>query len=151
MWRLLQDLPVGYDCVPVCVVEVGVEDLSRSRIHSPGRPWRYCGIGSLPQTESHGSFGFPEHIKVTFILRIYVRVLSCFNPVRLFVTYELVAHQATLSTGSSRQEHWSGLPCPPPGDLPNPGAELLSLMPPALAASLPPVPPEKPTFMLYVY
>ena len=32
-----------------------------------------------------------------------------------------IAHQAPLSLGFSRQEYWSGLPCPPPGDLPNPG------------------------------
>ena len=35
--------------------------------------------------------------------------------------------------GSSRQEYWSGLPCPPPGDLPDPGVELASLVSPALA------------------
>ena len=34
-----------------------------------------------------------------------------------------VAHQAPLSMGFSRQEYWSGLPLPPPGDLPNPGIE----------------------------
>ena len=34
-----------------------------------------------------------------------------------------VARQASLSVGFSRQEDWSGLPCPPPGDLPNPGIE----------------------------
>ena len=34
-----------------------------------------------------------------------------------------VAHQAPLSMGFSRQECWSGLPCPPPGDLPDPGTE----------------------------
>ena len=33
------------------------------------------------------------------------------------------ARQAPLSMGFSRQEHWSGLPCPPPGDLPHPGVE----------------------------
>ena len=38
-----------------------------------------------------------------------------------FVTSWTVAHQAPLSMGLSRQEYWSGLPCPPPGDLPNPG------------------------------
>ena len=37
-----------------------------------------------------------------------------------------VAHQALLSIGFSRQESWSGLPCPPPGDLPKPGIELRS-------------------------
>ena len=35
--------------------------------------------------------------------------------------------------GFSRQEYWSGLPCPPPGDVPNPGIEPVSLMSPALA------------------
>ena len=35
--------------------------------------------------------------------------------------------------GTSRQEYWSGLPCPPPGDLPDPGIERVSLMSPALA------------------
>ena len=44
-----------------------------------------------------------------------------------------LAHQAPLSMGFSRQEYWSGLPCPPPWDLPNSGIEPLSLMSPALA------------------
>ena len=44
-----------------------------------------------------------------------------------------VAHQAPLSMGFSRQEYWSELPFPPPGDLPNPGIELVSLVSPALA------------------
>ena len=44
-----------------------------------------------------------------------------------------VAHQAPPSTGFSRQEHWSGLPCSCPGDLPNPRIEHASLMSPALA------------------
>ena len=38
-----------------------------------------------------------------------------------------------LAKGFSRQEHWSGLPCPPPGDLPNPGIDPESLMSPTLA------------------
>ena len=44
-----------------------------------------------------------------------------------------VTHQAPLSMGFSRQEHWSELPCPPLGDLPNPGIEPVSLTSPALA------------------
>ena len=62
-----------------------------------------------------------------------VCVLSCFSRVRLFVTLWTVARQAALSTGYSRQEYWSGLPCPPPGDLPSPGIEPASLTSPALA------------------
>ena len=49
--------------------------------------------------------------------------LSRFSRVRLCVTPWAVARQAPLSVGSSRQEHWSGLPCPPPGDLPDSGME----------------------------
>ena len=41
--------------------------------------------------------------------------------VQLFVTQWTTAHQAPLSMGFSRQEHWSGLPFPSPGDLPDPG------------------------------
>ena len=49
---------------------------------------------------------------------------------------ECVACQAPLSMGFSRQEYWSGLPCPPPGDLPDPGIKLVSLMSAALAGGL---------------
>ena len=44
-----------------------------------------------------------------------------------------VGHQVPLSMGFFRQEYWSGLPFPPPGDFPNPGIESLSLVSPALA------------------
>ena len=44
-----------------------------------------------------------------------------------------VAHQAPLPMGFSRQEYWSGLPSPPPRDLPDPGIEPKSLASPALA------------------
>ena len=43
--------------------------------------------------------------------------------VRLFATLWTVAHQAPPSMGFSRQEYWSGLPFPSPGDLPDPGIE----------------------------
>ena len=43
------------------------------------------------------------------------------SDVQIFVTPWTVAHQAPLSMGFLRQEYWSGLPCPPPGDLPNSG------------------------------
>ena len=43
------------------------------------------------------------------------------------ITVWTVARRAPLSTGFSRQEYWSGLPCPPPGDLSDPGRSLMSL------------------------
>ena len=59
-----------------------------------------------------------------------------FSPVRLFATPGTVARLAPLSMGFSRQEYWSGWPCPPPGDLPNSGIEPAFLMSPALAGGL---------------
>ena len=53
----------------------------------------------------------------------------------LFATPWTIARQAPLSMGFSRQEYWSGLPFPPPGDLPNPGIEPVS--PSLQADSLP--------------
>ena len=53
--------------------------------------------------------------------------------VRLCATPWTVAHQAPLSMIFSRQEHWSGSSCPPPGDLPDPWIDPLSLASPALA------------------
>ena len=61
---------------------------------------------------------------------------SCLCMLSSFVvsdSLEPVAHQAPLSMGFSRQEYWSGLPFPPPRDLPDPGIKLASLMSPALA------------------
>ena len=57
-------------------------------------------------------------------------VLSHFSHVQLFATPWIVARQAPLSMGFSRQEYWSGLPCPPAGDLPDSEIEPAS---PALA------------------
>ena len=62
--------------------------------------------------------------------------------VRLFATPWTVAYQAPQSMEFSRQEYWSGLPFPSPGDLPNPGIEPGS--PVLQADALPSEPPGKP-------
>ena len=68
-------------------------------------------------------------------INIKVKVL---RHVQLFGTPWTVACQAPLSMGFSRQECWSGLPCPSEGDLPDPGIKPMSLVSPALQAdSLP--------------
>ena len=56
-------------------------------------------------------------------LIMHVCVLSCLSPEQHFATLWTVAPQAPLSMGFSRQEYWCGLPCPPPGDLPDSGIE----------------------------
>ena len=63
---------------------------------------------------------------------VCVCMLSGFSHVRLSTTLWTVACQAPLSMGFSRQEYWSGLPCPPPGDLPDPGIKAVSPVTPAL-------------------
>jgi len=64
-----------------------------------------------------------------------------------FVTPWTASHQAPLSMGFPRQKYCSGLPCPPPGDLPNPGIELRS--PTLQVDSFPTEPPGKPRHIIY--
>ena len=72
-----------------------------------------------------------DFMEVSLCLYLCVCMLSHFSPVGLFATPWTVA-RGSLSLGFSRQEYWSGLPCPPVGDLPDPEsipASLLSLLP----------------------
>ena len=73
-------------------------------------------------------------------------MLSHFRSVQLFVTPWTVAHQAPLSMGCPRQEHWNGFPVSLPGDLPGPGIKPAS---PALAGTFfTTEPPGKPNILL---
>ena len=60
-------------------------------------------------------------------------MLGHFSHVQLFGTLWNIVLQAPMSIGFSRQEYWRGMPCPPPGNLPNPGIKLTPLTSPALA------------------
>ena len=55
---------------------------------------------------------------------IYIVIVKSLSRVRLFATSWTVANQAPPSMGFSRQEYWSGLPFPSPGDLSDPGSNL---------------------------
>ena len=88
-------------------------------LYLPFQPQKRCIFLSLPRKKS-----------------------ECERCIQLSVTPRTVACQAPLSMAFSRQEYLSGLPFPPPGNLPNPGIEPMSL---ALQAdSLPSEPPGKP-------
>ena len=76
----------------------------------------------------------------------FVVIVQSLGHVQSFATPWTVAHQAPLSMGFSRQEYWTGLPCPLPGDLPKQGIELRS--PILQAGSLPSEPPGKPSVIL---
>ena len=85
-------------------------------------PTQHFLLASFP-----GPLPPPSQMRGTFIL------LESLSHVRLFATPWAVARQAPLSMGFSRQEHWSGVPSPPPGHLPDPGIEPASPTSPALA------------------
>ena len=75
---------------------------------------------SLPGSSIHGIFQARvlEWVAIAFSI-------SHFSCVQFFVTRWTVVRQAPLSMGFSRQEYWSGLPWPPPGDLPTQGSPAL--------------------------
>ena len=95
------------------------------------------GWSSLPSARS----GPRPHLASQAWCVVRACVLSCFSRVRLFVTPWTVAHEAPLSMGFPRQEYWSGLPFPSPGDLPDPGMEPTSPVAPALQANSLPLGP----------
>ena len=81
-------------------------------------------IKAFFRIRSHWVIGELQHVNcVSTYECLCACPLSWFSCVWLFVTPWTVAHQAPLSMRFSRQESWSGLPCPPPGDLPDPGIE----------------------------
>ena len=61
-------------------------------------------------------------------------MLTHFSPISLFATLWTIAGEVPLFIGFSRQEYWSEVPCPPPGDLPDSGFKPVSLVSPPLAA-----------------
>ena len=114
-------------------------------------PW-LPGLGvSCPPHSGYVSWNRPLFLMVSQILHTFVNSVcakllqSCptlWDPVDCCLPG---VHQAPLSTEFSRQEYWSGLPLPPPGDLLHPGIEPVSLTSPAWHEdSLPLTPPGKP-------
>ena len=83
---------------------------------------------------------------------VHTCMLSCFSHVWLFAILWTIACQAPLSMGFAKQEYWSGLPCPLPGDLLDPGIEPASPVFPDIAGGFfTPEPPEKPTQLTISY
>ena len=94
-------------------------------------------------------FTFNSHISfrpLPYSYTLIVNFSDCFvqslSPVQLFVTWWAATCQAPLSMGFCREEHWSGLPCPPLRDLPHPGFNPASPSSPVLASGF--LPPRKP-------
>ena len=100
-------------------------------------------LNSIKEAKSsHAIFSFMLDFRPSFFF-FNRDVLSL---VWLFAAFWTMAFQAPLSMGFSRQEYWSGLPLPPPGDIPNSGIEPTSPASPALAGGFfTTAPPWKPS------
>ena len=108
-----------------------------------GRP-QFCGCSTkaaIDNTETSGNCYVPINLftktgiqSTSYSLpTLHVCMLSRFSHVWLFATLWTVAHQAALSKGISKQEYWSGFPCPPaPGNLPETGIKPVSPVAPVL-------------------
>ena len=93
-----------------------------------------CLLSKTP-TEAYQKVKIIFHLSIILLIprMLHVSMLSRFSHIRLLVTLWTIACQAPLSIGFSRQEYWSRLPCPPQGDLPDPGIKPTSFTSPALA------------------
>ena len=92
---------------------------------------KYCS--KLEQIKAALGKKYLKLVNRKHLIFYHACVISHFSHVWLFATLWTVTHQAHLSMEFSRQEYWSGWPCPPPRDYPDPGIKPTSLMYPALA------------------
>ena len=113
-----------------------IPELGRSTGEGKGYPFHYsCLDNPIDRGAWHATVHgvAKSRTQLSTEYKLCYVMLSHFNRVRLFVTLWTVALQTPLSMGFSKQEYWNGLPCPPPGNFPNPGIEPVSLRSPALA------------------
>ena len=96
------------------------QDKSKVKILFPLPP--PCRLAKIIRLETKPS----AHSLSVPMVHLSLCMLSQFSHVRLFGTPGTIAHQAPLSMRFSRQEYWSVLPCPPPGDLPHSGIKSAS-------------------------
>ena len=128
MWDIWANQFGGKECF------LAVQDGSWDDQRASNR-WRHDYGHSLSISSDQGT----SNTNVSGIMCVYVCmhaacvILSHFSLVWLFAASWSEARQTPLSMGFSRQEHWNGLPCPPPRDLPDSGVKPKSLVPPALA------------------
>ena len=123
------ELPVLYRRLPLAIYICQCSSLNSSQPPLPP-----------PHVHKSGTWKFEKHQ-----FRCACILAQSLSRVWLFVTPGTLAHQAPLPMGFPRQEYWSELPFPSPGDPPNPGIEPASLASPALAGRFfTPAPPVKP-------
>ena len=95
-------------------------DIKERYVNWQGKPWRGWYLFVSYRFSSVSYLASSLDIYLSVYLSVLACLLSHFSHVRLFATPWIIVHQASLSRGFSRQEYWSGLPCPPPRGLSDP-------------------------------
>ena len=115
-------------------------DMSLSKLQKTVRhreAW-HAAVHGVPKSRKQMSVWTTNKTRPLLCAKSIQPYPTLYDPVQLCTTlFGTVARQAPLPMGFSRQEYWSGLPCPPPGDPPDPGIKPESLRSPALAGSSP--------------
>ena len=91
----------------------------------------YCSVTWPKGLDAGARMLLPPHNNLPMSIMLFV-CAQWLSHVQVFATPWTVAHQVLLSMGFPRQEYWSGLPFPPPEDLPKPGIKPMSPAAPAL-------------------
>ena len=108
----------GYIIEPCCLFVPYITALSANPKHPIHPSPTHLSLGDHKSLLSCESVSVPEVSPFASDFRFHICTLSRFSHVWHFVILWTVASQAPLSVEFSRQEHWSGLPLSPPGDLP---------------------------------
>ena len=124
-------LPLSPDTLRTALLPVGNMGCTRWHIHLyrlqlPGVPFSAGHHMMVVQELCNHANLYLDPGAHSFYSKVHARVLSCFSRVQLYMTLWTTACQAPLPMGFSRQKYWSRLPCPPPGDLPDPRIEFVS-------------------------
>ena len=130
-WKHMSTQKLGYEWMFIAVLliiapKVGTTQNAHQLMCTPiSIQWNIIRLSKRNEVLTHATNERP--------LKIFSVCGQSLSHVPLFANPWTVARQAPLSMGSSRQEYWSRLPFPTPGDLPDPGSKLVSLVPPVLA------------------
>ena len=144
IWIVTESFQGSYHCFYVTFQNTETQKFNNVSKNFKAKIFVLAGWGG--KSKHHIIFAFIFYAtKLYFVYNVNFVAFQSRSHSQFFVTPWTVAHQVPLSIGFSKQEYWSELPFPPPGDLPNPGTEPASLASPALAGGFfTTVPPGKP-------
>ena len=126
IWTFTESFQGSYHCFYVTFQNTETQKFNNVSKNFKAKIFVLAGWGG--KSKHHIIFAFIFYgTKLCFVYNVNFVAFQSLSHSQLFVTPWTVARQAALSIGFSKQEYWSELPFPPPGDLPNPGTEPASL------------------------